>query len=241
MTEVALVTGAARGIGAATAERAADAGYAVLVNYSRDAEGARGVVERITARGGTARAFRADVTDERAVADMVDAATDLGELTALVNNAGVTGNHIGPLVTHDVATVRRMLDVNVTGVVLCCQAVIPHLRRGSIVNVSSTAAKRGSPGEWIPYAASKAAVNAITVGLATELAPHVRVNAVAAGLVETGLHAAAGEPGRTARIAPRVPLARAGEPDEVAAGICWLLSADAAFVTGAVLPVSGGF
>lgn len=237
MPEVALITGASRGIGAASARALAAAGYHVVVNYSRDAEGANRVAADIE---GTP--VRADISDPRQVDELFDAATALGPLAVVINNAGITGDHIGPLVDHDPETVRGMLEVNVHGVFLCCRAAVARMSSGAIVNVSSTAALRGSPGEWVPYAASKAAVNTMTTGLATEVAAHgIRVNAVAAGLVETGLHAAAGEPGRVARVAPKIPLGRAGTPDEVAAAISWLVSPAASFVTGAIVPVSGGY
>jgi NAD(P)-dependent dehydrogenase (short-subunit alcohol dehydrogenase family) len=165
-----------------------------------------------------------------------------------VNNAGIVGETPGRLDEQSAATVRRVLDVNVLGVFLCAREAVRRMstryggRGGAIVNVSSTAAGRGSPGEWVHYAASKAAVDSLTHGLALEVAAEgIRVNAVAPGMVETGLHAAAGLPDRLAKKAPQIPMLRAGRPAEIAEGIVWLLSPAASFVTGAVLPISGGF
>ena len=244
---VVIVTGASRGIGAAIALRAAAAGYAVVVNYSNDDEGAAEVMHAITGSGGTAQAVRADVSDPAAVSRLFDAATGLGPLTAVVNNAGVTGNLIGPLVDVPEDTVRRVLEVNVAGLIFVCQEAIRRLGRGhggsggSIINISSTATKAGSPGTWAHYAASKGAVDVLTVGLAAEVAAQgIRVNAVAPGSTNTGLHAAAGMPDRVERLNPTIPMGRGAEPDEIAAAVLWLLSGDAAYITGAVLPVAGG-
>jgi NAD(P)-dependent dehydrogenase (short-subunit alcohol dehydrogenase family) len=182
------------------------------------------------------------------VSRLFDTAAELGPLAGLVNNAGITGNTPGRLDEHDADVVRRVLDVNVTGVFLCAREAVRRMstryggKGGAIVNVSSTAAHRGSPGEWVPYAASKAAVETLTLGLAKEVATEgIRVNAVAPGLVHTDLHAAAGMPDRPERLAAVIPMGRAGRPEEIAEGIMWLLSPAASFVTGAVLPISGGF
>ncbi len=165
----------------------------------------------------------------------------------MVNNAGITGDLIAPLVEVPEATVRRVLDVNVAGVIFMCQEAQRRMSTalggpgGSIVNISSTATKAGSPGTWVHYAASKGAVDVLTVGLAAEVGSQgIRVNAVAPGSTRTGLHAAAGMPDRAERLAPTIPLGRAAEPEEVAAAVLWLLSGDAGYVTGVVLPVSGG-
>jgi len=245
--QVVIVTGGSRGIGAAVALRAARAGYAVVVNYSADAAGAGSTVEGITADGGVAVAFQADVSDPEAVARLFDTAATLGTLAAVVNNAGITGNLIGPLTDVPAATVRRVLDVNVAGLVYVCQEAVRRLstgqggRGGSIVNISSTATKAGSPGTWVHYAASKGAVDVLTVGLAAEVASQgIRVNCVAPGSTNTGLHAAAGMPDRVERLNPTIPMGRGAEPDEVAAAVLWLLSGEAGYITGAVLPVSGG-
>lgn len=245
--EVVIVTGGSRGIGAAVAFRAARAGYAVVVNYCADAGGAASVADGITADGGTAVAVQADVSEPLAVARLFDAAAALGTLTAVVNNAGITGNLIGPLVDVPAATIRRVLEVNVAGVLFVCQEAVRRLSTdrgghgGSIINISSTATKAGSPGTWVHYAATKGAVDVLTVGLAAEVAAQgIRVNCVAPGSTNTGLHAAAGMPDRVERLSPTIPLGRGAEPGEVAAAVLWLLSGEAGYITGAVLPVSGG-
>ncbi len=242
-----VVTGASRGIGAAIARLAARAGYAVVVNFSADADGAAAVVEDIANDGGTAVPARADVSDPAAVRSLFDAATRLGTLTAVVNNAGITGNLMGNLVDVPAENVRRVMDVNVTGLIYVCQEAVRRLSihtggaGGSIINISSTATKAGSPGTWAHYAASKGAVDVLTTGFAAEVAQQgIRVNAVAPGSTNTGLHAAAGMPDRVERLNPTIPLGRGAEPEEVAAAVLWLMSAEAAYITGAVLPVSGG-
>lgn len=244
---VAIVTGASRGIGAATATLAARAGYDVVVNYSQDADGAAGVVREIVGLGGTALAVQADVSDPGAVRRLFDAAAKLGPVRAVVNNAGITGDMIGPLVDVPAETVRRVLDVNVAGAIYMCQEAQRRMSTasggdgGSIVNISSTAVKAGSPGTWVHYAASKGALDVLTVGFAAEAAPHgIRVNAVSPGSTNTGLHAAAGMPDRVERLNHLIPMGRGGEPAEVAAAVLWLLGPEASYVTGAILPVSGG-
>jgi NAD(P)-dependent dehydrogenase (short-subunit alcohol dehydrogenase family) len=244
---VAIVTGASRGIGAAIALRAAKAGYSVLVIYSADAAGAASVVQDIRDGGGIAVAHQADVSDPAAVGPMFDRAVGLGTLAAVINNAGITGNLIGNLVDVPPATIQRVIDVNVSGLIFVCQEAVRRLSTGSggaggsIVNISSTATKAGSPGTWAHYAASKGAVDVLTVGLASEVAAQgIRVNCVAPGSTNTGLHAAAGMPDRVARLNPTIPMGRGAEPDEVAAAVMWLLSGEAGYITGAVLPVAGG-
>lgn len=243
-----IVTGGSRGIGAAVCRLAAARGYAVVVNYASGAAAADEVRAGIAAAGGTAIAVEGDVSEESDVRRLFDAAADLGDLAGLVANAGVTGNTPGRLDEQDARVVRRVLDVNVLGVFLCAREAVRRMstryggRGGAIVTVSSTAAGRGSPGEWVHYAASKAAVDTLTHGLGLEVAAEgVRVNAVAPGIVETGLHAAAGMPDRTRQRAPLIPMRRVGTPEEIAEGVLWLLSPAASFVTGAVLPISGGF
>jgi len=244
---VLIVTGGSRGIGAALCELAAARGYDVVVNFSGDAAPAEEVAERVRKHGQKALAVRADVSDENEVRTLFDEAATLGPLTALVNNAAITGNTPGRLDEYDVGVVRRTLDVNVTGVFLCCREAVRRMSTryggdgGAIVNISSTAARTGSAGEWVHYAASKAAVDTLTFGLAQEVAGEkVRVNAVAPGMVHTGLHEAAGMPGRLDRFVPLIPMGRAGQPSEIAEAVLWLLSDSASFTTGAVLQVGGG-
>lgn len=244
---VAIVTGASRGIGAATAVLAARAGYAAVVNYSSDADGAARVVRDVTAAGGLALAVRADVSSPGDVRALFDAAEALGPVRAVVNNAAITGDLIAPLVDVPSDVIQRVLEVNVAGVLFMCQEAQRRMSTasggsgGGIVNISSTAVRAGSPGTWVHYAASKGAVDVLTVGFAAEAAPHgIRVNAVSPGSTNTGLHAAAGMPDRVARAAALIPLGRGGEPAEVAAAVMWLLSDEASYVTGAILPVAGG-
>jgi NAD(P)-dependent dehydrogenase (short-subunit alcohol dehydrogenase family) len=241
-----LVTGAGRGIGAATARRLAEAGYAVCVNYREDAASAREVVAAIAARGGRAIAVQADTSGEDDIRRLFDAAEQaLGPLHTLVNNAGITGP-LGRFVDLGSDTLRRVVAVNLTGCLLCTQEALRRFARRqaegrSVVNISSIAAATGSPGEYVHYAATKAAVEAFTLGLAREVAAEgIRVNAVAPGTVQTGIHAAAGDPGRPARIAPRVPMRRVGQPEEIAEAVLWLVSDAASYTAGAVLKVAGG-
>ena len=244
---VTVVTGASRGIGAATAVRLAAAGHDVVVNHRRSPADAEQVAGRVRAAGSRCLVVAADVTREDDVDQLFARAADgLGPVTGLVNNAGAT-LHVGDLADTPVAVVRSVLDVNLFGAVLCARAAARVLatRRGgpggAIVNVSSAAATLGSPHEYVHYAAAKAGLDALTVGLAKELAGDgVRVNAVAPGLLRTGIHADAGDPGRLERVVSRIPAGRPGEPDEAAAAIVWLLGPEASYVTGAVLRVAGG-
>lgn len=247
MKPVAIITGASRGIGAATATLAASRGYAVCVNYRRDADGARATVEAIERGGGRAVAVAADVSVEEDVIRLfVSAERELGPVTALVNNAGVLERQMR-VEGMDAARIRRVLETNVVGSFLCAREAVKRMstkrggRGGAIVNVSSGAARLGSPDEYVDYAASKAAVDTLTVGLSKEVAAEgIRVNAVRPGLIVTDIHAAGGEPGRVARMAPSVPMGRGGLPEEVATAILWLLSDEASFTTGALVDVSGG-
>jgi NAD(P)-dependent dehydrogenase (short-subunit alcohol dehydrogenase family) len=226
---------------------AAAAGWDVVVNYVRDEAAAAAVVRRILDAGGRATAVRADVSDAADVERLFAAADDwLGPVTGLVNNAGISGG----AARVDEVTARALADVlatNVAGPFLCAGEAVRRMSTryggtgGAIVTVSSRAAVLGSPGEWVHYAASKAAVDTLTVGLAQEVATEgVRVNAVAVGLVDTDFHASSGEADRPGRIRPTVPMRRSGTPEEVAAAVVWLLSDAASYTTGTVLAVSGG-
>ena len=244
--KVLLVTGGSRGIGAATARRAAAEGWRVAVNYAADAQAAEAVVRAIRAGGGSAIAVQADVADEAQVLRMfaqVDAG--LGRLTGLVNNAGVVDRG-APLAAHDVARWRRMFDVNVIGTLLCAREAVRRMSTrqggagGGIVNVSSGAARLGAPGEYVDYAASKGAVDAFTIGLAKEVAAEgIRVNAVRPGLIDTEIHASGGRPDRVAQLAHQIPLGRGGTVGEVAEAIVWLLSDKASYTTMSLLDITG--
>jgi len=235
---VAIVTGGSRGIGAATVRALARAGYAVAINYARDAASATALVDELTSAGGRAIAVAGDVAEEEAVVALFRQTRDsLGPVTALVNNAGITGP-TGPVSALAAADLKRVFDVNVIGTILCTREAVRMMEPGgAIVNVSSIAARIGSAGEYVDYAASKAAVDTFTIGLAREVASRgIRVNAVAPGLIETEIH----EAGRLDRLRGAVPLGRIGTADEVAAAICWLLSAQASYVTGSILEIGGG-
>ncbi|MFG1888889.1 SDR family oxidoreductase [Micromonospora sp. NPDC049051] len=241
MNPVTVITGGSRGIGAATARRLAHAGHHVAFSYRRDRTAATAVLADIHATGVRGLAVPADTRDPDQVTALFDAATALGPITGLVNNAGVT-SPIGAFVDLDPADLRHVVDVNLIGYVLCAQQAARRMSHGgAIVNVSSVAATLGSPGEYIHYAAVKAATDTLTTGLAKELAPRgIRVNAVAPGIIRTDIHALSGQPDRPDRAAGRIPLGRPGEPDEVAGAIAWLLGPDATYTTGTVLRVAGG-
>jgi NAD(P)-dependent dehydrogenase (short-subunit alcohol dehydrogenase family) len=247
MRKVALITGASRGIGAASALAAARHGYAVAINFTRDRDSAEAVAGDVRAAGGEALTVQADVGEESQVLRMFETVdARLGTLDALVNNAGILFPQ-GRLDGMDAARINRVLAVNVTGVMLCAREAVRRMstrhggRGGAIVNVSSVAARLGGPNEYVDYAASKGAVDAMTIGLAKEVAAEgVRVNAVRPGIIVTDIHATGGEPGRVARLAPTVPMQRGGDPEEVAAAIVWLLGDEASYVSGAVLDVAGG-
>jgi glucose 1-dehydrogenase len=241
---VTVVTGGGRGIGAATCLRLAAQGHDVVVNHVRDSDAAEAVAQGVRAAGARAITVRGDVSVEADVERLFDVAErELGPLTGLVNNAAVTGP-LGRFTDVTTDTLRRVVDVNLMGTLLCtrraAQLMTPR-GGGVIVNVSSGAATLGSPGEYVHYAATKAAVDALTLGLAKELGPDgIRVNAVAPGVVDTEMHAAMGAPDRARRMGGAVPLGRAGRAEEIAAAVAWLMSPDASYTTGAVLRVAGG-
>ena len=241
MNPVTVITGGSRGIGAATARRLALAGHHIAFSYRRDHTAATAVLADIESTGVRGLAVPADTRDPDHVAALFDAAADLGPITGLVNNAGIT-SPIGAFVDLDPTDLRDVVDVNLIGYVLCAQQAARRMDTGAaIVNVSSVAATLGSPGEYVHYAAVKAATDALTVGLAKELAPRgIRVNAVAPGIIRTDIHTLSGQPDRPDRAAARIPLGRPGEPDEVAGAIAWLLGPDATYTTGTVLRVAGG-
>jgi len=247
MTKVLIVTGASRGIGAATARMAGARGYDVAVNYMRDDAGAAAVVGDIKAAGRRAVAVQGDMGSDDDVARLFETVDrELGVLSGLVNNAGII-QPASRLDDMDMADLRRLLEVNVVGCFLCARAAVRRMSTahggagGAIVNVSSRAAGLGSPNEFIGYAASKGAVDSLSIGLSKEVAAEgIRVNIVSPGLIETEIHAAAGIPERLAKLAPGNPMPRAGMPEEVAEAILWLLSDAASYVTGANIFVSGG-
>jgi NAD(P)-dependent dehydrogenase (short-subunit alcohol dehydrogenase family) len=247
VARVVLITGGSRGIGAATARLAAARGYDVCVNYRRNSDAAERVVAEIEAAGTRALAVAADVSVEADVVrlfDVCDAA--FGRLDALVNNAGILDIQMR-LDEMDAARISRVLATNVVGPFICAREAIRRMstkyggRGGAIVNVSSGAARLGSPGEYIDYAASKGALNSMTIGLSREVAEEgIRVNAVLAGHIDTELHASGGEPNRIERVKDQVPMKRGGAPEEIAHAILWLLSDEASYVTGSLLDVAGG-
>jgi len=244
---VTIITGGSRGIGAATARLAAERGCAVCVNYRRNRDAAEAIAADIRAGGGRALAVGADVSIEADVARLfatVDA--ELGPVTAFVNNAGILERQTR--VEHiDAARIDRVFATNVRGAFICAREAVKRMSTahgaggGAIVNVSSRAAQLGAPGEYVDYAASKAALDALTIGLAREVAGEgIRVNGVRAGIIYTDIHADGGEPGRVDRLGPTLPMKRGGHAVEVARAIVWLLSDDASYSTGTFIDVAGG-
>lgn len=244
---VTVITGAGRGIGAATALRLADAGHHLVLTYLQDRQSCEDVARRARAVGVRALVIGVDAAEPDDVDQLFATAVErFGTISGVVNNAGST-LHIGPLADTSVGIIRRVIEVNLLGTVLCCRAAAAIMsterggRGGAIVNVSSAAATTGSPGEYVHYAAAKAGVDALTVGLAKELGGQgIRVNGVAPGPINTEIHAAAGDPGRLDRVAGRIPFGRVGEPDEVAGAIAWLLGPDAGYVSGTTVRIAGG-
>jgi NAD(P)-dependent dehydrogenase (short-subunit alcohol dehydrogenase family) len=244
---VLLITGGGRGIGAATARLAAARGYDVCVSYLTNRDAAEAVVRDVEQLGRRASAVRADVATEADVVAMFAHVDEhFGRLDGLVNNAGMLERQMR-VEQMDAGRLTRTLATNVTGAFLCCREAVRRMSTrhggagGAIVNVSSMAARLGSPNEYVDYAASKAAVDTLTIGLAREVADEaIRVNAVRPGLIHTGIHASGGDPGRVDRLSATVPMKRGGAPEEVAAAILWLLSPEASFVTGSFIDVSGG-
>lgn len=244
---IAVITGASRGIGAATALLAAERGYAICVNYRDNREAANRIVDDIEAGGGRAIAVQADVSQEADVLRLFATCDDsLGRVTALVNNAGGLETQMR-VDAMDAARLHRTLANNVIGPFLCAREAVRRMSRqrggagGAIVNVSSAAARLGSPGEYVDYAAAKGAIDTFTLGLAQEVAGEgIRVNAVRPGFIYTDIHASGGEPARVDRVKGSVPLKRGGTPEEVAAAILWLLSEESSYSTGTFIDVSGG-
>lgn len=242
-----IVTGASRGIGAAIATLAASRGFSVAVNFATGKSEAEVIAKQIVSAGGRACAIQADVSREEDVIRLFETAErELGPIKALVNNAAITGGfaRVEELTAN---TLAQVMAVNVTGAFLCAREAVRRMSTqhgsvgGAIVNISSRAAHTGSAGEWVHYAASKGAIDSFTIGLAREVATEgIRVNAVAPGLIETGLHAANGAPDRLGRLASTIPMQRPGMPIEVAEAVLWLLSPAASYTTGAILEVGGG-
>jgi len=242
-----IVTGASRGIGAAIAKLAGERGFSVAVNFAKGESEARAIAQQIVSAGGRAQAIQADVACEKDVIRLFETAEhELGAIKGLVNNAAITGG-FARVDALNAKTLEQVMAVNVSGAFLCAREAVRRMSTlhggtgGAIVNISSRAAKTGSAGEWVHYAASKGAIDSFTIGLAREVATEgIRVNAVAPGLIETGLHAANGAPDRLDRLAPGIPMQRPGTALEVAEAVWWLLSPAASYTTGAILEVGGG-
>ena len=242
-----IITGASRGIGATAARLAAVHGFSVAVNHATGALEAETIARGIREQGGKAAAIQADIACEADILRLFsEAERELGPICGLVNNAGVTGG-FARVDAVTAQALERLFAVNVTGAILCAREAVKRMstrhggKGGAIVNLSSLAARTGSAGEWVHYAASKGAIDTFTIGLAREVAAEgIRVNAVAPGLVETGIHAANGEPGRLERLKGTIPMGRPGKPEEIAEAVVWLLSPASSYVTGSILEVGGG-
>ena len=247
MPRTLIITGASRGIGAAIALKAGRLSYRVVVNYSKDQRAADQIVDQIRGTGGNAISIGADISVESEVVRLFqEAERELGPICGLVNNAGITGGFARVDET-DRAMLERLMAVNIIGPMLCLREAVKKMSTryghsgGSIVNISSLAARTGGAGEWVHYATTKGAINTLTIGSAREVANEgIRVNAVSPGLIETDLHATAGAPDRPVRMSPGIPMKRPGTPDEIAGGVLWLLSPEASYVTGTILEIGGG-
>jgi NAD(P)-dependent dehydrogenase (short-subunit alcohol dehydrogenase family) len=247
MSEVMIVTGGSRGIGAATARIAAVRGYDVCVNYRQDAAAAASVVDDIEKAGGRAIAVAGDMSSEKDVVNLFETSdAQLGPLKVLINNAGIVGAQ-SRVEDYTLERLQQMFAINITGAFLCARAAVRRMSTrnggtgGAIVNVSSAAARLGSPNEYVDYAASKGAMDSMTIGLSKEVAAEgIRVNAVRPGLIYTDIHASGGEPGRVERLKEGVPMQRGGEADEVARVILWLASDESSYTTGSLVECSGG-
>lgn len=244
--QVVVITGASRGIGSACAWLLAKRGYRVVVNYRQQADKALRLVEQINNSGGHAKAISADVGNEAEVEALFDQADQFGQLYGLVNNAGILDRQ-ARLDQLDAARLQRLFQVNVVGSFLCAKQAVKRLSTryggngGSIVNLSSVAARLGAPGEYIDYAATKGAIDTMTLGLSKEVAAEgIRVNAVRPGIIYTDIHADGGEPGRVDRLGPSLPMQRGGQPEEVAEAVLWLLSDQASYITGNFIDAAGG-
>jgi NAD(P)-dependent dehydrogenase (short-subunit alcohol dehydrogenase family) len=242
LNKVVIVTGASRGIGAATAKKLAEQGYAVCVNYRAQSEAAHQVIRDIQANGGKAIAVQADVSDEQQVLNLFDATENaLGSVTHLVNNVGILFTQ-SPLAEISLERFQKVMNTNVNSCFLCCREAAKRFSTGgAIVNVSSGASRSGAPFEYVDYATSKGAMDTLTKGLSLELADrNIRVNGVRPGFIYTDMHADGGEPNRVDRLSPQIPLKRGGTVEEVANAIAWLLSDEASYVTGSFIDLSGG-
>ena len=232
-----IVTGGTRGIGAAITRAMVADGHTVVASYVRDDASAGALADELDA----VQVVRADVTTTEGLEALFDAAEQVGPVTGLVNNAGAT-LHVGPLAQTDPDVIRSVIDLNLTAAIMCARRAVQAMTGGgTIVNISSGAATLGSPGEYVHYAAAKAGVDALTIGLGKEVAAlGIRVVGVAPGTIRTDIHADAGDPGRPDRVAERVPLGRAGEPDDIAGAVAWLFRPEAAYVTATTIRITGG-
>jgi NAD(P)-dependent dehydrogenase (short-subunit alcohol dehydrogenase family) len=245
--KVAIITGGSRGIGRATALAAAARGYRVVVAYANNQAAANEVVAKIEAKNGKAIAVKCDVAEESDVIKLFEAADKFGTLGALVNNGGIVGKSGVRVEEMSAERIQRVMAVNVTGSILCAREAVKRMstkhggKGGVIINISSVAAKLGSANTYVDYAASKAAIDAFTLGLGHEVATEgIRVAGIRPGLIDTEIHAAGGEPDRAHRLAPMVPMKRVGQAEEIANAVVWLMSDEASYVTSTTIDVSGG-